>query len=814
VLKLKPARLTRYLLADLASPTLVAVLFFAFLLLMNQFFLIAREAIAKDLPAPTVARMLLYFFPQVLILSIPMATLLGTMIGIGRLSADHEWVALQSAGLGPGYLLRPILIHGAAATLVAFVTYAVFQPAAAYRLRQLTAETVVRTSLGADLKPRVFYDDIPGTVVYVSDIPAGGGGRLEGVLFYQSSARPGSGHEQVAVAREAYLRPSTSPNEVPRTDLKDGVSHSYRPNAPESYKIYRFGREVRPLQAPALVQALQRPPQRSVGDMTLLELVHERARALADPDPVIRPHRLRWVSVEMQQRFALPLACFLFAVLAMPLGMTRARTGKGAGFALSLLVILVYWVLFTSTRDQAVRGTVPPILGVWSGNFVIAAWALWAHLRLRWPSRAEREGIFARLLRVTRSAAGEVVKRIPRVGGSSPPAADGDDDFETEAEPQSSRSSSVLVTRLDQYVISLYAKIVLLALVAGYLLVGVVELKELMDGIVRRDESLILVARYFKYFAPGKLEAVLPVACLVGGLVCITVLGRTGELTAMKAGGMSALRLMMPVFGVTALLCVLFFLVQDRIAPITNRRAQEVRDQILGRAPRSYGSAPGGRWTFGSAGRVYHYSLYDPDRQVFQGLHVYTVDLMHPKISDHRFAATARWDGVAGTWLLEKGWYRSFPEESVPGEFRRFEGPEPVRLDPPENFSRREVSFAIGSDLGEQLSHTALARQIATLRDSGFDTTRLLVAYHAKFARPLTPLVMLLLGIPFAFRIGRRGSLYAVGVALGLVIVYWATFAVFHALGLETILPPVLAAWAPNVLYTLVGSYLALYIPT
>src|SRR5262249_52807331 len=154
------------------------------------------------------------------------------------------------------------------------------------------------------------------------------------------------------------------------------------------------------------------------------------------------------------------------------------------------------------------------------------------------------------------------------------------------------------------------------------------------------------------------------------------------------------------------------------------------------------------------------------------------------------------------------------PQGSVPAEFRKFDGPESVKLDPPENFSRRGVSFAVGSDLGEQMSHGALAEQIASPRGSGFATTRRPLADHPKVAQPLTPLVMLILGLPFAFRIGRRGSLYAVGVALSLVIVYWATFAVFHALGLETILPPVLSAWAPNVLYTLLGAYLMLYIPT
>ena len=77
-----------------------------------------------------------------------------------------------------------------------------------------------------------------------------------------------------------------------------------------------------------------------------------------------------------------------------------------------------------------------------------------------------------------------------------------------------------------------------------------------------------------------------------------------------------------------------------------------------------------------------------------------------------------------------------------------------------------------------------------------------------------TPLVTVLLALPFAFKVGRRGSMYGVGVGLILAIVFWATAAIFNALGLETILPPLLAAWSPNVFFAAVGAYLLLYAPT
>ena len=74
--------------------------------------------------------------------------------------------------------------------------------------------------------------------------------------------------------------------------------------------------------------------------------------------------------------------------------------------------------------------------------------------------------------------------------------------------------------------------------------------------------------------------------------------------------------------------------------------------------------------------------------------------------------------------------------------------------------------------------------------------------------------VMVLLGLPFAFKVGRRGSLYGIGVALLLVLVYWAVLAIFNALGLEALFDPWVAAWAPNVLFGLFGFYLMLYVKT
>jgi LPS export ABC transporter permease LptG len=322
-----------------------------------------------------------------------------------------------------------------------------------------------------------------------------------------------------------------------------------------------------------------------------------------------------------------------------------------------------------------------------------------------------------------------------------------------------------------------------------------------------------MILTYFKYLTPGMFNLVLPISCLIGAVVAFTLMARSGELTAVLSSGISLRRAIVPVLLITGALCIVYYLVQDSIAPVTNQKAQQVKDQILGRAPRTYGVSPGGRWTIGSEGRLYHYQLYDPEKRMFQGLSVFTVDRDSPAILDHRFMVATTWDGQQ--WIVAGGgWDRKFGSSGSDETFRIIERGEAVTMDPPENFALKERTLTARGEYTEQVSLHDLRHQIEELRQSGYDTTRLEVDFQARIAHALNPLVIVILGLPFAFRIGRRGSMYGIGVALLVVIVFWALLAVFLALGQQSLLPPLLAAWGPGVVFSLLGSYLILHIRT
>jgi lipopolysaccharide export LptBFGC system permease protein LptF len=107
-----------------------------------------------------------------------------------------------------------------------------------------------------------------------------------------------------------------------------------------------------------------------------------------------------------------------------------------------------------------------------------------------------------------------------------------------------------------------------------------------------------------------------------------------------------------------------------------------------------------------------------------------------------------------------------------------------------------------------------LRRHIASVEAMGFDAVPLEVQLQRKLSFPMVGFIMTLLGVPFSFVVARRGALYGIGISIIIAILYWACLGTFQALGDNAILHPILAAWAPNLLFGSAGLYLMLTLET
>ena len=130
-----------------------------------------------------------------------------------------------------------------------------------------------------------------------------------------------------------------------------------------------------------------------------------------------------------------------------------------------------------------------------------------------------------------------------------------------------------------------------------------------------------------------------------------------------------------------------------------------------------------------------------------------------------------------------------------------------LRLEPPEY-------FATESPDADRMSYVQLRRYISDLRASGFNVVPQTVALHRKISFPFVTLIMTLIAVPFAVTTGRRGALYGIAVGIVLAVVYWLTTNAFGAIGSAGMVAPVLAAWAPNLIFGAGAAYLLLTVRT
>jgi lipopolysaccharide export LptBFGC system permease protein LptF len=107
-----------------------------------------------------------------------------------------------------------------------------------------------------------------------------------------------------------------------------------------------------------------------------------------------------------------------------------------------------------------------------------------------------------------------------------------------------------------------------------------------------------------------------------------------------------------------------------------------------------------------------------------------------------------------------------------------------------------------------------LRQYIGELRQAGFETSRLSVQWHKKFAFPLIAAIIVFLAEPFAFLVGTRGAIGGLALAVGIGLVYWTASALFEAMGAVGQLPPLLAGWAPDAIFAFLGTYFFLKMPT
>jgi LPS export ABC transporter permease LptG/LPS export ABC transporter permease LptF len=730
-------------------------------------------------------RVISALIPGILIFTLPISLLLGILVGQGRLSGDSEMIALRANGVSRLQILRPMIALAlVVAAVMLYLTFSVL-PGAVRNLKDLKAnQALLFQGLHTQIKPRVFEESVPNKVIYVEDIDRAANTWRNIFIVDLSEEKDDL---RILTAASGSLRQGAR-SEMPELELEYGSMHQIhagenkKQQFQQNYTFNAFqemtlGIEVSDQKEPEEA----RPRQPSVSELTWTELIKFQPRE--------SEYRV-WLA-EVHKRLSYPAACLVFALLGVAFSISNVRTGRSFGLFLGLAITVFYYLLALAGEHAAVSGKLPVWLGVWLANSVLTIVAVVVIVVQRKPG-TDALSLLSKtrhLLRRKRQAANE-------------PAQFRDGLSAQVERSRRGRLVELMPQLIDRLVVSDLLRFFGFVLMGFSTLFIIITLFQLLDQISKNNIDWVVVANYLLFLMPMVLNYMTPIAALVAVMITFGLMEKTSQVVALKASGQSLYRLSAPAVIAAIVMSGVVFLNQDYLLPFTNRRQDNLRHLILsGQEPPQTFYQTTRKWIFGGDSRIYNYAHFNPTDNVFARLTVFDLSRSPFGIKSRLYARRAIWDQESESWLLKDGWERRFDNASV-----TVENFEERRLAAPEqpSYFKKDSRASSMMTLGE------LRQQITDLSRAGFDVLDLRVSLHSKIAFPLACLIMVIVGLPFAFSVGKRGALYGVALGIAIGLAYWGLLGLFEQMGRYEMLPPMLAAWAPNILFGAGGAYLFL----
>jgi len=379
-----PRLLSRYLLSELVPSFFIGLFIFSLVLLMDKVIKIVDWIIQKGVPVADVVKMIGCLLPNFFVLAPPAAFLLSILLTFGRLNADNELCALKASGVSLYRLLPPVYLFSIVVFAVAFFLTTWAGPRSS-RTFQSMFVSVATQNLFVGFKERVFFDDFPGFVCYVENIDS-----QEKVLRGVFIAQINYPEKPVCYFAQQGRLALDSEEKGLVLELRKGTIHR---NAffNDYYQLTHFDKfRVQLDLAYMLMPTKSRKPK--MQELTLWELkdvIQEKIRT---------GENTRKYQFGFHRLIALPFAVLVFCTIGIPLGLFSQRAVRYTGFALSIGVILLYYVLMQAGFGLVQAGYLPPVLGAWISNLIMGALGIY----LLWKKAEEKpmniiDGIFQAL---------------------------------------------------------------------------------------------------------------------------------------------------------------------------------------------------------------------------------------------------------------------------------------------------------------------------------------------------------------------------------------------------------------------------------
>lgn len=360
---------------------------------------------------------------------------------------------------------------------------------------------------------------------------------------------------------------------------------------------------------------------------------------------------------------------------------------------------------------------------------------------------------------------------------------------------------------LFKYLWAEFAKVFAMCFAGLMTIYLVIDFFEKLRRFMKFDAHLFDVLHYFVLRMPSITFQIAPLAVLMATLLAFGLLTRNREITAMRACGVSLLRIASPFLVFGAGLSVVLLVISWLVIPLATTYAEYVRNvTIEKKSPTTLKTTH--PWLQVRGPALMNVETVDVGGRRLQGVRLYrlTSDFRLTGIVEAKWADYTDLDGQTGAWTLHDGIERTFRANGSIARRQFDTAPLPLSQAP------QDFESWLMADT-ESMNLNDLGAYISRLQRDGYSFGRLLTDYHARIAFPLVSVIMVCVGIALSLRrMGTRGAGIAVGIGQAMLVgfFYWVTHSVAVALGHSGVLAPIMAGWTANLVFLSLGLYLLL----
>lgn len=339
----------KYILKEMKLPILFGISIFTFIFLIDIIVAMMENIIIRGISFIDTMRILSFYLPPILAQTIPMGVFLGVMTTFSKFTRNSESIAMSSMGLSLKDILKPIIKLTIIITLFIFFLQESIIPKSFEKLQYITTKIALENPV-FQMKEKTFIDDVDEFSIYIDKIDKRDG-VSSGVLIFQKDKN--TNYPTIIVGKNAFWKNDAMV-------LKDSEFYKFKQNGSLEIKG-EFQEKIIPLSAYATDMKIKLKNIEAVG---IIGLIKESKLHTGE-------EKLKY-NVEINKRLAVPISVIILAIFGVLLANGHHRSGKGASFALSLLIIFSYIMMLNIGVVLANRGLVPSVVGVWTPNIILS----------------------------------------------------------------------------------------------------------------------------------------------------------------------------------------------------------------------------------------------------------------------------------------------------------------------------------------------------------------------------------------------------------------------------------------------------------